>query len=141
MYILVLVTLVLFLPMAFLVLFSLVPRLRCRRLKRVGIKARGTCVGVAWDSNAATLKVEYVARDGRNYTHRTNPVHMSEIGKGDTVEVVYDPNRPQLARLKDSLEEELDGSFFAGALFVVEGIFLIPQLLWVYLIISGTVHA
>ncbi|MFC4956091.1 DUF3592 domain-containing protein [Streptomyces mauvecolor] len=121
-------------PLPFFYAFVMVPRSRARILKQRGVTVTGECVRISWDENASISTIKYVTKDGRRSTHRTRPNYSMPIEPGDEVEVVYDPLHSDRAQLKGWLDGEPGQKFTTRAMLILEGFFLIPQLLWVYVI-------
>ncbi|MEU7134510.1 DUF3592 domain-containing protein [Streptomyces sp. NPDC046261] len=130
-------TLMLFIPVWILIALELIPRRRRARLKRVGIRASGRCVSISWIDNAAVAAIEYATPDGRKFTHHTNPSYVSPFTKGGAAVIVYDPRNPRNARVADWLDGEPGSRFATWVLVALEGIFLIPQAWWIYILLSG----
>ncbi|MGI5338637.1 hypothetical protein ACQEVS_15120 [Streptomyces sp. CA-181903] len=134
-----LITFMLFLPVPIVMYVHVIPwRLR-RRLRASGIEVTGECVRVAWDSNSAVIAVEYDTRDGRRFCHRSDPLHLARVERGDAVRITYDPRRPVRACLSSEIDEAKEG-FFGDPIVYVELLFLVPQLIWIYLLVTGAMR-
>ncbi|MFQ6198439.1 DUF3592 domain-containing protein [Streptomyces sp. NPDC000405] len=125
----------LFVPIPFFLAFVTIPSRRGKKLRRVGVRVTGECVRISWDENASISTIKYSTRDGRKFIHRTIPNYSRPIEPGSEVEIVYDPDAPSRARVAAWLDGEPGQSFTTRAMLVIEGIFLIPQVLWIYVIL------
>ncbi|MFF8373228.1 DUF3592 domain-containing protein [Streptomyces lydicus] len=74
----------------------------------------------------------FTAQDGKTRTAMTAFGHTADYGEADTVDVLYDPTRPQRAEVADCVAGKLR-TFWLGASVVAFGMYLAPVAYWVFL--------
>lgn len=123
-----------FSPFFFLIPLVWVPERRDNRLKREGVPTVGTCLRISWDENSSISKIQYRSVAGARMVHYTTPNYSTPIEPGEEVDMVYDPRRPERAQLTRWLDGRPGSRLEKRVLLVTEGVMLIPQLLWIYVI-------
>ncbi|MFF5130766.1 DUF3592 domain-containing protein [Streptomyces syringium] len=126
-------------PVPFVVAFVVAPWRQGRRLKRVGVRVPGICTRISWDEGASISTINYVTLDGRKLVHRTAHNYSKPIEPGEEVEIAYDPGRPTRARIARWLDGEPGHRFINRSVLAVEAIFLIPQIIWLYVILYNLI--
>ncbi|MFC4961532.1 DUF3592 domain-containing protein [Streptomyces mauvecolor] len=122
-------------PLPFFYAFVIAPRRRSRTLKQRGITVPGACVRISWDENASISTIKYVTTNGLRHVHHTRPNYSMPIEPGEAVEIVYDPFNPHRAQLAQWVDGTPDQKSTTRNMMILEGFFLIPQALWVYVIL------
>ncbi|MFE9539316.1 hypothetical protein [Streptomyces sp. NPDC006691] len=121
-------------PLPFFYAFVIAPRRKSRVLKQRGVTVSGICVRISWDESASISTIKYVTVNGQRQIHTTRPNYSRPIEPDEAVDIVYDPFFPHRAQLKNWLDGEPGQKFSTRSMLLLEGFFLIPQLLWVYVI-------
>ncbi|MFD7339279.1 DUF3592 domain-containing protein [Streptomyces violascens] len=124
-----------FSPVPFVLAFIVVPRVRNRQLKEAGGRVAGVCVDISWSENSSSSTIEYVTEGGHSFRHLLQHNYSHSIEEGDVVVMAYDPNRPWRARPEHLLDKNPGGRFVTRGLLMLEGLFLIPQILWTYVLV------
>ncbi|MFE9410220.1 hypothetical protein ACFYN0_15700 [Streptomyces sp. NPDC006704] len=122
-------------PLPFFYAFVIAPRRRSRILKRRGVTVDGVCVRISWDENASISTIKYVTASGQRLSHHTRPNYSRPIEPDEVVEITYDPIFAHRAQLTKWLDGDPDQKSTTRNMMIFEGFFLIPQVIWVYVLL------
>ncbi|MCI3274970.1 DUF3592 domain-containing protein [Streptomyces cylindrosporus] len=100
-----------------------------RRLLASGVETDGLCTSLSWNDDEGTVRFSYTLPDGTKHGAESVPMRSVSETPGATVKVVYDPESPATAELKNLLGASLVHHrhivmITAPALLLVAGLFV-----------------
>ncbi|MFH8681035.1 hypothetical protein [Streptomyces lydicus] len=99
-------------------------------LRRRGVRTSGRFGYLYWQDGEVAGVFRFEAQDGKTRTAMTAFGHTADHGEADTLDVLYDPTRPQRAEVADCVAGKLR-TFRLGASVVAFCMFLPPVCYWI----------
>ncbi|MFE9121300.1 DUF3592 domain-containing protein [Streptomyces sp. NPDC007172] len=141
MYIFVILSGVLLIPLILFLFVDIIPLWRSKKLVANGVRVKGECVMATWSSDAGTLRVKYVTQGGVELEHCTDLLDAPSAETGDLIDILHDRRKPSRSMVAGRAERMAARRLLSGPFFYLELFFLIPQGFWIYLLGSGAIHS
>ncbi|MGW2521782.1 DUF3592 domain-containing protein [Streptomyces sp. NPDC001617] len=74
-----------------------------QRLEESGIETDGLCTSLSWNEDEGSVHFSYTLPDGTEHYAESVAMRQVSVAPGNTVKVVYDPQSPGTAELKNLL--------------------------------------